>query len=545
MNSPVDSPLSFGQRYHWWNHHLLAPSARHVLNIVIRWVPPPDATMQSLQLAVDHLVRENEGLRTTFHCEGPVQRVHSSASVPITRIELIGDEAGATALRADIERQGFDLARERPIRVAVFTENAKPSLMIIVVHHIAVDDWSVDLLRNALRYAHDSVAGRRVTRPQRTVEQPSGLARLEESDMAVPHGWSRSALAYWERELAASPADLFASRRRTPMASEPMAHSASLSSPEALAAARDLAIRYMVWPANVYIAAFAVTLRGYTGQDWVPCQIFCANRVKHKYTVASLFLPSLIHVDCGGTPKFSDVVRRTAESAREALVHSRFPYDEALERVVTRGSHKDDAIRLGPIFNFLNRSKSDSGVKRSVFMRNSPPVDWAQLGDDIYFRLYQWQDCAVAVLDALASVMSADDIRAFLRGFESVLVKQAAAPSEMTLAEFHLEEAFDSTFCVDRSATGFSGEGDRNMKSPPAAEAALIAAFEQANGRRPATLRQCYVDAGGKLLHAPRTLELLAHDGWSGLQLQTLASPVTLALAAKDMSSRAPVNGHR
>jgi hypothetical protein len=247
-----------------------------------------------------------------------------------------------------------------------------------------------------------------------------------------------------------------------------------------------------------------------------------------------------MHVDCDGTPNFSDVVRRTAESANEALRHSRFPYDEALERVVIQGRRNNQAIRLGPVFNFLNRSRFDSGMKRSVFLRNSSPVDWAQLGDDIYFRLYQWQDCAVAVLDALASVMSTEAIRAFLRGFEAVLVKQAAAPSELTLAELCLEETFDGVGCADRNIISFPDEGGQNMATLPAAEAALIAAFEQANGRRPATLRQCYVDAGGKLLHAPRTLELLARDGWSGLQLEALAAPVTLASAAKHMTLADP-----
>lgn len=541
MNYPVDSPLSFGQRYHWWNHHLLAPGTRHELSIVLRYTPPPGASVETLRLALQHLVCRYDALRTTFHSQGPVQRVHPVAPVPLICIKTDDGEPGRATAPS---RAGgdFDLTREWPIRVLVFTKSAKPVIMIITLHHIAVDDWGANLLISELERVHEEILAGRPISSGKAGAQPSDLARLEAADMATRGGLSRSALAYWERELALAPADPFAPRRRIPAPSEPAALSASLSSPACLAAARELSIRYRVWPSNVYLAAFIVMLHRYTGQPVVTCRLYCANRDKVQRTaaVASLSLPVPMRVDCTSAATFADVVRRAAESSGTALAHSYFPYDEALERTALRGCRAKRPVSPGAIFNFINRSATVSGLKRTVFLRNSPPVHWAQLGDDAHFRLYERRDSAVAALNALTSIMSDADMEAFLRGFEATLIAQAAASPELRLGELPLTGGFGPVAPPRDNAPGIPGKGGGTEAgdSVPhtAAEDALGEAFRRANGHRPTTLARCYVDAGGKLIHAPRVLELLNDDGWSGLQLRTLAGPVPLVSAALNMS---------
>jgi hypothetical protein len=541
VSHPMDSPLSFGQRYHWWNHHLLAPGTRHELSIVLRYTPPPGASVESLRLALQHLADRYEVLRTTFHSEGPVQRVHPVAPVPLICIENDdGEPGGATALGS--ARRDFDLARELPIRALIFTKGTKPAIMIIILHHIAVDDWGANLLISELERVHEGILAGRPVSSGKAGPQPSDLARLEAADMAMPGGASRSALAYWERELAAAPADPFASRRRIPAPSEPAALGASLSSPACAAAARELAIRYRVWPSNVYLAAFIVMLHCYTGQQVMTCRLYCANRDRgeRNAAVASLSLPVPMRVDCAAAATFADVVRQTAESSGTALAHSYFPYDEALELTALRGCRAQRPVSPGAIFNFLNHSATVSGLKRTVFLRNSPPVHWAQLGEDAHFRLYQRRDCAVATLNALTSIMSDADMEAFLRGFEAILIAQAAASLELRLDEPPLTGGFGPVAPPDYNAPATLGQeggaGARDSVPRTAAEAALDEAFRQANGQRPATLDRCYVDAGGKLIHAPRVLEFLGDDGWSGLRLQALAGPVPLVSATRTMT---------
>lgn len=543
MSHPVDSPLSFGQRYHWWNHHLLAPGTRHELSIVLRYTPPPGASVESLRLALQHLVGRYEVLRSTFHSEGPVQRVHMTAPLPLICIEIDDGEPGKTiALGAEHERRDFNLANEWPIRVVVLTKSTKPTKMIMILHHIAVDDWGANLLISELERVHEEILADRPISWGKASPQPADLARLEAADMAMRDGFSRSALAYWDRELAAAPADPFESRRRIPALSEPAALGASLSSPACLVAARELATRYRVWPSNVYLAGFILMLHRYTGQPVVTCRLYCANRdrVQRKTAVAALSLPVLMRVDCASAATFADVVRRTAASSGTALAHSYFPYDEALERTALRGCHTQRPVSPGAVFNFINRSTTVSGLKRSVFLRNSPPVHWAQLGDDAHFRLYERRDCAVATLNVLTSIMSAGDIESFLRGFEAILVKQATESPELMLRELLPVGVAGPVAALRESAIGVlgheGGSGAPDIVPRTAAEAALVEAFQRANGQHPASLARCYVDAGGKLIRAPRVLELLDGDGWSGLRLLELAGPVPLVSAARNMT---------
>ena len=547
MTHPADSPLSFGQRYHWWNHYLLARGTRHELNLVFRYIPPPGATVESLQLALDYLVGRHEALRTTFHCEGPVQRVHPTASVSLMCIDTDGDDAQeGIALSAGLEKQDFDLTRDYPIRAFVFTKSTKPTVLTVVLHHIAVDNWGGNLLLDELGRVHTAIITGQSVPSGETGPPPSELARLELSDVAAPSSTSRSSLAYWEREMATAPADTFASRRRIPARSEPVALSASLASPACLAAARELAIRYRVWPSIVYFAAFIVMLHRYTGQQIVTCRLYCANRdeARRKSSVAPLFLPVMLHVDCGSASTFADVIQRTAESSAVALTHSQFPYDEVLERMALRGCRGKTLVKSGAIFNFLNHGTTPSALKRTVFLQNPPPTHWAQLGDDIYFQLRQWRDCAVAVLNALTAVMSADEIEGFLRGFEAILKAQAAASSELKLPQLPLADGFGPAVLAGHATHGIPGRENgkdvRDIAPFLAAKVALEEAFQQANGRRPTSLSRCYVDAGGKLIRAPRLLEILDEAGWSGLRLEPLAGPVPLASAARDMSRVGP-----
>lgn len=422
MTTTRSAPLCWGQRYVWLNHHQASPGARRELHFVISLEPPPEATVESLRQVLDGLVRRHEALRTTISTTGPVQEVHPPRPMTVLVHETQRCDRPVGAVVADIGAAPFDLATEPPVRACVVTTGTVPKLLLLVGHHTAIDDWSNDALLREADLMHRSIMERRRASLPPVRRHPVDLAREETSPAAVEV--NRRALADWDRQLARMPADVFAARR-TPAAGPPV--SMTLSSVRARAAAHTVAARSGAWTSMVLTAAFTAVTAAYTGSGGVAHRHYAANRAAegHADLLACLFQPVPVLVDCADDPTLEEVLRRTVEACGEALDNSYCAYDEAMELVSRRSFEQGRGIRLGAALNFLKYPEKKRGGTRSVVMGNPSPTTWAELEDDLYLRVSEWQDCVVVTLNARSTVIGGPDVERFLRGVETALVRMA------------------------------------------------------------------------------------------------------------------------
>ena len=106
----------------------------------------------ALQRALDRIVERHEALRTTFTAiEGvPVQRIADERSGFALLEQDLGEEAdaeGAVSRIADEEvRQGFDLERGPLIRGRLLRVGAEEHVLLVTMHHIVSDGWSIAVL---------------------------------------------------------------------------------------------------------------------------------------------------------------------------------------------------------------------------------------------------------------------------------------------------------------------------------------------------------------------------------------------------------------
>ncbi|WP_432071358.1 condensation domain-containing protein, partial [Streptomyces sp. AA1529] len=143
MRRPEAVPLSFAQRRLWFLHKLEGPSATYNMPLVLRLRGGVDA--EALHTALQDLVVRHESLRTVYSEVGdePCQVVLDAASAeldwqrrPVTEEEL--PEALANAAR-----HAFDLASEMPVRAWLFEVGEDECVLLLLVHHIAGDGWSM------------------------------------------------------------------------------------------------------------------------------------------------------------------------------------------------------------------------------------------------------------------------------------------------------------------------------------------------------------------------------------------------------------------
>lgn len=429
--------LCWGQRHLWLRHSDLPVGARPEYNIDLRVEPPLGATVASLCATVDTLVQRHEALRTTFGyvAGSAVQRVLPPGTVTCDVAEL-GNRPGA---QEDAVREfvavPFDLAVGPPIRARVLTHAHQPVLLVIVVHHVAVDDWAISRLNHEFMTIHASVTALRQVILPAVRTQPSDLARYEATEEA--RSLNRRALAYWDSYLERIPGDVFTERKpRTP--GEPVAFSASLVSAKAAAAVRRLAGRHRAWPVTVHAAAFSALLAACTGSEEPSFLSYGANRDAdlRAEVVTNEAQPVPLRVP-GTTAEttFADVVRHVARGADEAASYSPCAYDEVLEAVAAHSAKRGVGLRLGVYFNYLNYAPAPHGMAADGLAWHEEPVDWAVQADDVYFRVHEYRDGIVITINAMSTVMGRRDVERFLRGFEDLLLAQADSTDHLTIAE--------------------------------------------------------------------------------------------------------------
>ncbi|WP_189960088.1 non-ribosomal peptide synthetase, partial [Streptomyces alanosinicus] len=208
---PEVLPLSFAQRRLWFLHRLEGPGATY--NVPLALEVDGRLDVDVLEQAVNDVVTRHEPLRTliTEDDGSPRQLVHDPAPdlVQVERRDVAPGEL--ESLLAEAVTYPFDLGRELPLRVAVFHTGAERCTVLLLVHHIAGDGWS---LRPLLRDLTQAYAARQrgdapqwaplpVTYTDYTLWQRDLLGDQDE-----PGTLAHDQLAYWRRTLTGIPEQL-------------------------------------------------------------------------------------------------------------------------------------------------------------------------------------------------------------------------------------------------------------------------------------------------------------------------------------------------
>jgi amino acid adenylation domain-containing protein len=183
-------PTSDAQRRLWVLSQLGEAAAAYHIAIHLRLDGPLD--IGALVRALERLVDRHEALRTQFVAIDGVlrQRIAPQGVFRVRRVEL-GDDAQAEAhlhaLARDEQRAPFDLEAGLPVRAVCATLGADSHAMLLTMHHIAVDGWSLGVLLRELAVLYRAF--------QAGEPDPLPPLRLQYRDFA-----------HWEHRMLAGPA---------------------------------------------------------------------------------------------------------------------------------------------------------------------------------------------------------------------------------------------------------------------------------------------------------------------------------------------------
>ncbi|WP_082393004.1 amino acid adenylation domain-containing protein [Nocardia arizonensis] len=359
---PERIPLSAAQRRLWFLHRFndvsgaaagsdLAAGAYNI-PVVLRLRGQLDE--RALVEALHAVQRRHETLRTVFpEVDGaPVQRVLDPDAAAITPYRVTVPTDRVAGVVREFASPGFDLARSVPIRAALVTVGdladaaAGEHVLVLVVHHIAMDGWSLEPL--ALDFAEAYRAGGSAHTPipqiqyaDYTLWQREVLGSEDDPDSVI-----RAQLDYWRETLSGMPEllSLPADRPRPPVPSYAggLAHCAIDAQTHrelhALAAANGVTV-FMVLH-----TALAVLLHRMTGGEDIAVGTPVAGRGDAALDrMIGMFVNTLVlRTPVRPGVPFTELLRTVRDRDLDALAHADLPFErlvEVLDPVRSRSHH--------------------------------------------------------------------------------------------------------------------------------------------------------------------------------------------------------------
>ncbi len=429
-------PLSFAQERLWFLFQMEPEGAGYNMPWPARLRGRVDAG--ALRRALGALAARHESLRTTFHAaaRGAVQTVHPAAPVPLPAVDLAAlapaaREREARRLAREDAARPFDLARGPLLRTALLRLGDAGSVLLLTLHHVVSDGWSMGVLLRDLFTLYGAEAG----------GEPAALPPLpvQPADFAV---WQRAWLAgdvlrrqldWWRARLGGSPPalELPTDRPRPAVAG---GRGASLAFAVPAATARGLRALARREGATLYMAARAaldLLLARWSGQEdlVVGTPIAGRTRVETEGLVGFFVNTLALRTDLLGDPAFRELLGRVRETALGAYAHQDLPFERLVEEVAPERS-----LSHTPLFQVMfalqnaqgGEIRPPAGVEVEAFgsevrtARFDLELDLAEAGEELAGRLRFRTDLfdaataerfAAQLLTVLAAVCAAPEER--------------------------------------------------------------------------------------------------------------------------------------
>jgi amino acid adenylation domain-containing protein len=357
-------PLSAAQRRFWFNTQLHLDGSHYNVGCAVSLSGPLDVSL--LRSAIDAAVRRHEALRTTIgELDGePYARIHPAEDGNIGLIVIdVGshDEARVQAGRA--LREPFDIAASPPVRFHLLSIAPQEHVLIVCLHHIIADGWSISILLEDLLHLYE--AGLQSSAP-RLRQIPFGAVdhAAWENRQTATGGWDKE-IAFWRHQLAGAPAvlELPSDRPRPAKASFRGKRIYRYLEKDLVDRLQTFAQGHGATLFMSMLAAWSALLHRLSGQDDILVGTPIADRegLGLDGTLGCFINTVPVRVRFDGAPTFADILTQTRRSTVTAIDNASVPFD-----VLVAALNPDRGSNHAPIFQVLFTSLNfPSPVQRS------------------------------------------------------------------------------------------------------------------------------------------------------------------------------------
>ncbi len=425
---------SFAQERLWVLEQLQPMGAAYNVPCAVRLSGALD--VDAMERSLNELIQRHEVLRATFPTQDgkPVVRLlpELRLSLAVEEVPLAAGqslEERARELATEDAQLPFNLEQGPLIRARLLRLAPDEHLLLLSLHHIVSDGWSVGLLVRDVAALYGAFVSGAAAPLAPLPVQYADFARWQREWLSG--GVLESQLEYWRRQLAGAPAalQLPTSFPRPAVQSHKGARFPVIL-PEPLTARLEaLSRREGATLFMTLLAAFNVLLGRYSGQQDVVVGSSIAGRTRAEVEdLIGLFVNALaLRVDLTGDPSFTELLKRVKEVALAAYAHQDVPF----EKLVAELRPERDLSRT-PFFQVLFELHTEPPAQLRLPGVSLTPLnaDTGTAKFDLSLELTRTVEGLTGIIEYSTELFSQAAMERFARHLHRLLEAFAAAPQQ-------------------------------------------------------------------------------------------------------------------
>lgn len=432
----IELPLSFSQQGLWVLDRLKLIGPAYNISAALHITG--ELSVRVLERSFNEIIRRHEILRTTFieSSQCPLQQITPGLDTPLTLIDLSRSQSEhlETEIHELIRNEAcsrFDLAHGPLLRVTVLRLNPRQHIIVIVMHHIISDGWSMGVLLGEVSALYTAYSnGLAPALPELPI-QYADYAYWERQRFQA--GALSGDLEYWTRRLgSAAPALDLPTDRCRPAVPTFQGATCSFTLPRGLSNGIDsLSTKEGVTPFMVLAASLQALLYLHTSQSDIVLGTDVANRGNMKTEkLIGLFVNQLaLRVTISESFNFRELLNQVRDAALGAYEHQAYPFYKLVEEL----NSTRDATR-SPLFQvkLVLQNAPLPALELPGLTLARVPLDTGTAKFELLMNLWKVPEGLAGALEYNRDLFDGSTISRFVREYETLLMRVIAQP-EITI----------------------------------------------------------------------------------------------------------------
>jgi non-ribosomal peptide synthetase component F/acyl carrier protein len=436
-----DLPLSFAQQRQWFLS--LFDQNNPFDNIPIAIELKGTLNVNIIKQTFSEVIRRHEVLRTAFQTlDGKPKLVISERSelqLPIIDLSQLNETQQKSQTHQFLlteSLQYFDLNVSPLLRTNLLRLNDKEHLLILTIHHIISDGWSMSLLLHEISTLYQAFCN----------QKPSPLEELpiQYVDFA---NWQRqwlqdevleNQLSYWRQQLQNAPtlSELPTDRIRPSVQTFQGASYTFKISQQQLEGLKIFSQQSGSTLFITLLTAFYTLIHRYTGNEDIIIGSPIANRNRAEIEKLICFFVNTLalRVNLSGNPSFEELLQRVRQVSLDAYAHQDIPFEQLLEQLNIPRS-----LSYTPLFQimFVLQNSPIKAIEISDLSWNPIDIPRKTAKFDLTLSITETDEQLIGSLEYNTDLFKPQTISRLAEHFQNLLEAIIANP-EQNISEFNL-----------------------------------------------------------------------------------------------------------
>lgn len=431
--------LSFAQERLWFiEQYEDGTFAYHVPSVYELDV---DTNAEGIKYALKQIVSRHEVLRTTIEQtddNGIGNQIVHNKPLSFEEVTLTETSDYKSLIKEDINRP-FNLSKEYPIRAKFYTiyssekKQQNKILLMITMHHIVSDGWSVDLFQKELFAYYEAYSNKDITFSLPPLEIQYKDCGVWQKNYLIGSVLEKQ-LSFWKEKLSGyQPLELQTDYPRPNKPDYKGGYNYFTINKKVSNKLRSFTQRYGVTLHSVMLSSFNILLSKYTGQEDIITGSPIANR-QHRQTqeLIGFFVNTQVNrALLNNNQSFSELIEQVHHDQIESQLHQDLPFEKLVDEL---GVDRDPSRH--PVFQVLIGVQSfgtqnNFSNKQKKYLKRYQAEDYYQVERfDLTILIDDSQEELIVQLSYATSLFHKDTIERFVSHYKRLLDELTQAPDK-------------------------------------------------------------------------------------------------------------------